>query len=131
MQPYKFKVKYEPGPSNIADPLWRLVGNLKSSSSHSAEADEYVTFVPQEVEEASAIDEELCAVKEWLNGKPLKKLKPTKNSTWPYLNKILAHFINAIKTKGYDVLGVNLFPHKLMGGMRFPHKKGVTLSSSV
>ena len=64
MQPYKFKVKYEPGPSNIADPLSRLVGNLKSSSSHSAEADEYVTFVPQEVEEASAIDEELSAVKE-------------------------------------------------------------------
>ena len=64
MQPYKFKVKYEPGPSSIADSLSRLVGNLKSSSSHSAEADEYVTFVPQEVEEASAIDEELCAVKE-------------------------------------------------------------------
>ena len=45
MQPYKFKVKYEPGPSNIADPLSRLVGNLKTSSSHSAEAKEYVRFV--------------------------------------------------------------------------------------
>ena len=31
----KFKVKYEPGPSNIADPLSRLVGNLKTSSSQS------------------------------------------------------------------------------------------------
>ena len=55
--------------------------------------------------------------------KLLKKLKPTKNSTWPYLNEILAHFISEMKTKGYDVLGVNLFPHKLMGGMRFPRKK--------
>ena len=45
MQQYKFKVKYEPGPSNIADPLSRLVGNLKTSSSHSAEAEEYVRFV--------------------------------------------------------------------------------------
>ena len=26
MQPYKFKVKFEPGPSNIADTLSRLVG---------------------------------------------------------------------------------------------------------
>ena len=34
MQPYKFKVKYEPGPSNIADPLSRFVKNLKPSSSH-------------------------------------------------------------------------------------------------
>ena len=73
MQPYKFKVKYEPGPSNIADPLSRLVGNLKTSSSLSAEAKEYVRFVAinatpcamttREVEEASAIDEGLCAVK--------------------------------------------------------------------
>ena len=84
MQPYKFKVKYEPGPSNIADPLSRLVGNLKTSSSHSAEAEEYVRFVAinatpcamttREVEEASAIDEELCAVKECLNGKPWDQL---------------------------------------------------------
>ena len=71
MQQYKFKVKYEPGPSNIADPLSRLVGNPKTSSSHSAEAEEYVRFVAinatllcYEVEEASEIDEELFAVKE-------------------------------------------------------------------
>ena len=55
--------------------------------------------------------------------KVTKKLKPTKNSTWPYLNEILAYFINEIKAKGYDALSVNLFPHKLMGGMRFPRKK--------
>ena len=84
MQPYKFKVLYEPGPSNIADPLSRLAGNLKTSGSHSAEAEEYVRFVAinatscamttREVEEASAIDEELCAVKECLNGKPWDQL---------------------------------------------------------
>ena len=79
MQPYKFKVMYEPGPSDIADLLSRLVGNLKTTSSHLAEAEEYVRFVAinatpcvmtaQEVEKASAIDEELCAVKECLNRK--------------------------------------------------------------
>ena len=79
MQPYKFKVKYKSGPSNIADPFSRLVGNLKTSSSHSAEAEEYVRFLAinatlWEVEEASAIDEELCAVKECLNGKPWDQL---------------------------------------------------------
>ena len=68
MQPYKFKVKYEPGPKNIADPLSRLVGNQKTSSSHSSEAEEYIRFVAvnatpcamttREVEEALAIDEE-------------------------------------------------------------------------
>ena len=84
MQPFKFKVKYEPGPSNMADPLVRLVANLITSSSHSTEAEEYVRFVAinatpfpmttREVEEASAIDEELCAVKECLNGKPWDQL---------------------------------------------------------
>ena len=84
MQPYKFKVKYEHGPSNIADPLSRLVGNLKTSNSHSVEAKEYVRFVAinatpcamstQEVEEASGIDEELFAVKECGNGKPWAQL---------------------------------------------------------
>ena len=39
---------------------------------------------------------------------------PTKNSTCPYVNGIPAHFIHEIKTKGYDVIGVNLFLPKLM-----------------
>ena len=79
-----FKVKYEPGPKNIADPLSRLVGNQKTSSSHSSEAEEYIRFVAvnatpcamttREVEEASAIDEELCAVRECPNGKPWEQL---------------------------------------------------------
>ena len=46
-----------------------------------------------------------------------------------------AYFINEIKTKGYDVFGVNLFPHKLMSGMRFTREKRsnptILLSSSV
>ena len=35
-------------------------------------------------------------------------------------NGILAHFIPEIKTKGHDVIGVNVFPRKLM---RFPAKE--------
>ena len=55
-----------------------------ASRSHSAEAKEYIRFVAinstpcamstRKVEEASAIDEELCAVKECLNGKPWDQL---------------------------------------------------------
>ena len=40
--------------------------------------------------------------------------KPTKNSTRPYLNEIPAHFTHEIKTKGYDVIGANVFHFKLM-----------------
>ena len=39
---------------------------------------------------------------------------PTKNSTGPYVNGIPTHFIHEIKTKGYDVIGINLFLPKLM-----------------
>ena len=35
-------------------------------------------------------------------------------------NEILAHFIPERKTKDHDVIGVNVFPHKLM---RFPAKE--------
>ena len=55
--------------------------------------------------------------------KPVKTVKPTKNSTRPYLNEIPAHFIHDIKTKGYDVIGVTVFLHKLM---RFPCKRGIS-----
>ena len=43
-----------------------------------------------------------------------RKPKPTKNSTRPCLYEIAAHFTHEIKTKGYDVIGVNLFYFKLM-----------------
>ena len=52
--------------------------------------------------------------------KTVKPVKSTKNSTRRYLNEIPAHFIYEIKTKGYDAIGVNVFPDKLM---RFPRKK--------
>ena len=47
-----------------------------------------------------------------------RKPKPTKNSTRPYLNEIPAHFIHEIKTKGYDVIGVNVFLRTLMRILR-------------
>ena len=37
-------------------------------------------------------------------------------NTRPYLNEIPAHFTHAIKTKGYDVIGINAFLRKLMKG---------------
>ena len=84
MQPYKFKVKYQPGPKNIADPLSRLVSSTGSGGKRSSQAEEYVRFVAvsatpsamttREVEEASADDEELAAVKQCINGKPWDQL---------------------------------------------------------
>ena len=56
--------------------------------------------------------------------KVTRKPKPTKNNTRPYLSEIPTHFIHEIKTKGYDVIGVNLFLRTLM---RFlPIKGGLT-----
>ena len=50
--------------------------------------------------------------------------KPVKldilNEIPPQVNEIPQHFIHEIKTKGYDVIGVNLFLPKLM---KFPRKK--------
>ena len=45
-----------------------------------------------------------------LQKRAVKPVKPAKNSTRPYLNEIPAHFIHEIKTKGYDAIGVNVFP---------------------
>ena len=80
MQPYKFKVKYQPGPKNIADPLSRLVSSMENVSKRSSQAEEYVRFVAvsatpsamttREVEQASAADEELSAVRQCISGKP-------------------------------------------------------------
>ena len=52
--------------------------------------------------------------KTFIDLKVTRKLNPTKNSTQPYLNEISAHFTHEIKTKGHDVIGVNLFLPKLM-----------------
>ena len=45
--------------------------------------------------------------KTFIDLKVTRNPKPTKNSTRPYLNEIPAHFTHEIKTKGYDVIGVN------------------------
>ena len=45
MQPYKFKVRYQPGPKDIANALSRLVTNEDGGSKHSSQAEEYVRFV--------------------------------------------------------------------------------------
>ena len=58
--------------------------------------------------------------KRFIDLKITRKPKPTKNSTRPYLYEIAAHFTREIKTKGYDVIGVNLFHFKLI---RFQFKK--------
>ena len=50
--------------------------------------------------------------KTFIDLKVTRKPKPTKNSTRPYLNQIPAHFTHEIRTKGYDVFGVNLFHFK-------------------
>ena len=75
MQPFKFSVKYIPGPKNIADSLSGLLhprSNLKEKS----QTDEYVKWVAQEstpvalttreIESASEEDPELQSVRECL-----------------------------------------------------------------
>ena len=47
--------------------------------------------------------------KTFIDLKATRKLKPVKNSTRLNLNEIPAHFIHEIRTKGYDVIGVNVF----------------------
>ena len=58
--------------------------------------------------------------KRFIDLKVTRKPKLTKNSTRLYLYEIPAHFTHEIKTKGYDILGVNLFHFKLM---KFHFKK--------
>ena len=66
---YDFRVVYAPGNKNIADPLSRLLKDTEPGKTTTNEAEEYVRFVavnavpnalsPREVEEASAVDEEM------------------------------------------------------------------------
>ncbi|XP_065941320.1 uncharacterized protein [Magallana gigas] len=75
MQPYNFKVRYIPGPKNIADTLSRLVKNDIPQKSHDI-VDDYVRFVAVEatpiamttrdIERASEDDPELCSVRQCL-----------------------------------------------------------------
>jgi len=73
LQPYSFKVRYLPGPQNIADALSRLTKEKPVSTDYELEAENYVRFVAvsavpramtaQEIERESATDEELEAVR--------------------------------------------------------------------
>ena len=79
MQPYKFTVKYIPGPKNVADCLSRLLSPITPSEDRN-QTEEYVRWVAQEstpvalktreIERASEYDAELKSVRECLlNGK--------------------------------------------------------------
>jgi len=78
LQSYNFKVKYVPGPQNIADVLSRLSRSPVTGD----DGDDYIKFVAvastpkalstSEIERASATDQVLCAVSESL-----------KNNVWP------------------------------------------------
>ena len=75
MQPYRFTVKYIPGPKNIADSLSRLLCAMPPSE-HKDQTEEYVKWVAQEstpvalttreIERASEHDPELKSVRESL-----------------------------------------------------------------
>ena len=56
--------------------------------------------------------------KTFVDLKVTRNPKPTKDSTRPYLNEIPAHFTHEVKTKGYDVIGINWFLRKLMRFLR-------------
>ena len=48
---------------------------------------------------------------------------PSKNSTWPYLYEIPAHFIHEINTISYDVSDVNLSPPPHLNEIPPPKKR--------
>ena len=84
LQPYEFTVMYRPGPQNIADALSRLTQEISNESKNVAE--EYIRYVAetaapraipiQEIEEASAEDEEIAMLRkcvqtnDWTVGEP-------------------------------------------------------------
>ena len=70
MQPYKFKVKYQPGPKNIANALSRLVTNEDGGGKHSSQAEQYVQFVAVLATQSAmttAEDEELSAIRKCID----------------------------------------------------------------
>ena len=84
LQPYDFRVVYAPGQSNVADPLSRLLSQSKVTT-HQHGAEEYVRFAAisatpaalttRKVEEASAVDEELKALREAIKTGRFEKCK--------------------------------------------------------
>ena len=84
LQPYDFRVVYAPGQSNVADPLSRLLRRNKAAN-HQHCAEEYVRFAvisatpaaltTREIEEASAVDDELKAPREAIKTGRFEKCK--------------------------------------------------------
>ena len=74
-----------PGQGNIADPLSRLLRRQVKPNNHQQSAEEYVGFVAvnatptalttREIEEASAVDEELVEVKKAISTGTFEKCK--------------------------------------------------------
>ena len=56
--------------------------------------------------------------KTFIDLKVTRKPKSNKNSTRPYLNESPVHFTHGVKTKGYEVIRVNVFLRKLMKFLR-------------
>jgi len=93
LQPYRFTVKYTPGPQNIADSLSRIIDDKGKGGNSSgltdfnftAGDDEYVRFVARnatpralttrEIEEASAVDEEMIDLRKCIHNKQWYKLE--------------------------------------------------------
>jgi len=84
LQPYDFSVIHRPGQGNIGDPLSRLLrGDVKPNNHRQSE--EYVRFVAvnatptalttREIEEASAVDEELVEVRKAITTGQFEKCK--------------------------------------------------------
>ena len=73
LQPYDFSVMYRPGRGSIADSLSRLLHRMVELDKHEHDAEEYVRLVAvnatpralttREIEEASAVEEELIEVR--------------------------------------------------------------------
>lgn len=88
LQTYRFTVKYIPGKQNIADSLSRLIeskgDNYVREVEASAVSEEYVRFVAKnatpnalstrEIEEESAVDEELCNIRKCIQTKRWNEL---------------------------------------------------------
>ena len=85
LQPYDFSVIHRPGQGNIADPLSRLLHGEVKPNNYKQSAEEYIRFVAlnatptalttREIEEASAVDEELVEVRKAITTGQFEKCK--------------------------------------------------------
>jgi len=84
LQPYEFTVKHRPGPQNVADALSRLTQERPTEGEHVAE--EYIRYVAesaapsalsiQEIEEASAEDQEIAMLRKCVQSNDCTAAEP-------------------------------------------------------